>query len=38
MPIDYPRPELLLEPAALAKPEIAGQFVVLGRPRPQGLR
>jgi thiosulfate/3-mercaptopyruvate sulfurtransferase len=25
----YPRPELLLEPAALAKPERAGQFVVL---------
>ena len=26
---DYPRPELLLEPAELAKPEIAGQFIVL---------
>ncbi len=26
---EYPRPELLLEPAALAKPETAGQFVVL---------
>jgi thiosulfate/3-mercaptopyruvate sulfurtransferase len=25
----YPRPELLLEPADLAKPKVAGQFVVL---------
>lgn len=26
---DYPRPELLVEPAALAKPEAATGFVVL---------
>ncbi|MGA2034814.1 MAG: sulfurtransferase [Thermoguttaceae bacterium] len=26
---DYARPELLMEPTALAKPEVAGQFVVL---------
>jgi thiosulfate/3-mercaptopyruvate sulfurtransferase len=26
---EYPRPELLLEPTALAKPEIAKQFIVL---------
>jgi thiosulfate/3-mercaptopyruvate sulfurtransferase len=26
---EYPRPELLLEPSALAKPEVARQFIVL---------
>jgi len=26
---EYPRPELLLEPAALAKPEMGGKFIVL---------
>jgi thiosulfate/3-mercaptopyruvate sulfurtransferase len=32
----YPRPELLLEPAELAKPEVARQFVVLdARERPK---
>jgi thiosulfate/3-mercaptopyruvate sulfurtransferase len=30
---DYPHPELLMEPAALSRPEIAGQFVVVDARR-----
>ena len=36
--MEYPRPELLLEPTALAKPEVAKQFIVLDARAAEGIR